>query len=258
MASMPLSGLTAFGIRGNMSGGLIGRFYDLKQTPNHKPTDVNGSGNILRHSKILEEFFSGGWDENVLKRYFQAQDQVTAYQIFMPKMASSEATKAFGVEKEIKGLNWVVHYKGSVRAPKDGLFRFVGYGDDMLAVRFDAHNVFAAAWVQPITVDMFRKVFASLYSLKEPQPTLIPTSSMDTRGTWFQVYAGKTYPIEIIASEAYGGSSGYMLAIQERGSDPLKGKNNQPVYPIFALKKALPIPPGGPEMAIEPTVFLGK
>ena len=263
MASMPLAGLTAFGFKGKMNGGLVGHFYDLKQTPNHKPSDVIGAAHITRHSDTLEEFFTKGWDENVLKKYFQAPDQVTAFQIFMPIMKSEVATKAFGVEKEIKGLNWVVHYKGSVRAPKDGTFRFVGYGDDMMAVRFNKENVFAAAWDQPVTVDMFRKVFSNLYGNKETRVRIntesnYSTGKMDSRGSWFQVEAGKTYPIEIIASEAYGGGSAYLLAIEERGQFTHGPKEKNILYPIFALKKGIPAPPDGPPTAPEPLILPGN
>ena len=263
MASMPLSGLTAFGFKGKMNGGLVGRFYDLKQTPDHKPSDVIGAAHITRHAEILEQFFSNGWDEKVLKKYFQAPDQVTAFQIFMPAMKSEVATKAFGVDKVIKGLNWVVHYKGSVRAPKDGIFRFVGFGDDMLAVRFNGENVFAAAWVQPITVDMFRKVFSNLYGNKETKVRLstegsYSTGQMDSRGSWFQVEAGKSYPIEIIASEAYGGQSAYLLVMEEKGAFSHNAKDKNAFYPIFALKKGIPVPPDAPKTFPEPLIFPGN
>lgn len=78
---------------------------------------------IQNHVAILEIFFSGGWDESILKKYYQTHDSLITTQIFMPVMNSKEATRAFNVDKEIKGLNWVIHYKGMVRAPKAGTFR---------------------------------------------------------------------------------------------------------------------------------------
>ena len=41
---MPLAGLTVFGFKGMGGGGLRGHFYDLKQTPDRKATEIKTDG----------------------------------------------------------------------------------------------------------------------------------------------------------------------------------------------------------------------
>ena len=160
MASMPLAGLTAFGFKGGMAGGLKGQIYDLKQSPDHQPTEMMSGTNssmgselyapgggytvwTVNQLKFFSEFFTSGWDEKKLERFYRAKESVTAFQIMVPGMPSTMGPKSFGVEKEIPyARHWMVHYKGKVTAPRDGTFRFVGKADDMIAVRFDNQNVF--------------------------------------------------------------------------------------------------------------------
>lgn len=48
----------------------------------------------------------------------------------------------------MKPSRWIAIYRGKVRAPKSGTFRFVGAGDDVIAVRFNNQNVFDYGWFQ--------------------------------------------------------------------------------------------------------------
>ena len=62
MASMPMTGLTAFGFRGGGNSGLTGNFYDLKQTPDRKEIKMS----IPEERKILTDFFQSGWSDSFL------------------------------------------------------------------------------------------------------------------------------------------------------------------------------------------------
>ena len=258
MAAMPVSGLTAFGFRGAVGGALVGHFYDLKQLPNHQPTEVQAVRpvNIEKHVKILEEFFQGQWDETVLQKYFVAKTVLSAPRIFMPAMRSVTATQAFGVDKETKGLNWVVLYKGNVVAPCDGTFRFLGYGDDMLAVRFNNEDVFANCFHQPIITPMFKRVFPSLASDSSKEKSGI------TAGKWFHVEQGRVYPLQVLCSEAYGGASAFLLLIEQSPPpQPYPNRKDNPLYlayPVFETMKNLPPPEGGPEISTTPVIFSAK
>ncbi len=210
MASMPMAGLTAFGFKGGQGSGLKGYFYDLKQTVDRTPTTMQGGadGNE-EHFKIFDEFFSAGWDDKVLDKYYKAKDPMVTYQIYIPYMPANEAPKAFGVEKEVKPGHWVIVYKGSVTAPRDGLFRFVGYADDVVAVRFDEQNVFFTGTTGSQIylhrmVDKFFKPTTPPVKLRPgvPDPNDIGTKGV---GNWFSVQSGKTYPIEVLISEVPGG-----------------------------------------------------
>jgi len=242
-----------------VGAGLKGHFYDLKQLPDHTPTDVDGSTakEIANHVKILSDFFQREWDESVLQKYYQAKDVMITPQIFMPKMASEEATKAFGVDKETKGLHWVVLYKGTVTPPHAGSYRFVGWGDDLLAVRLDRQAVFAAAYPQALIPEMCKKVFPTLSSL--PKENI---GKDMVKGKWFTLEKGKNYPMEVLCTEAYGGLSAYMLMIEEQNPEkPYPHRTDDPehlAYPVFQLKKGIPIPSGGYETAPDPVIFTAK
>jgi hypothetical protein len=166
----------------------------------------------------------------------------------------------------------VVLYKGTVTAPKDGSFRFLGKPDDTLAVRFNGQNVLLANLQRQMqSVPLFTD---KTTPLREDGDLFI--------GKWFQVERGKTYPIEILISELPGGYFTACLMIEERGMSypartfaPVAGK---PAYPVFQTKKGIPIPkreqssltpPQGappkwkptetvPEVAPDPVVFTGK
>jgi hypothetical protein len=237
--------------------------------------DANGgyTPGMLAHLKVMDDFFKGNWDEKILQRFYQAKDTMMTYQVFIPGMPANKAPEAFDVAKEVKPAHWVVLYKGTVTAPKDGSYRFLGIADDTLAVRFDGQNVF----------------LANLQRL-ESEPLFADKATPSRRendfwvGKWFQVERGKSYPVEILISEVPGGYFQASLMIEERLPEkpypvrtfaPYAGK---PAYPVFQTKKGVPIPPyekpnmtppanalpnwkpkeKAPEVALDPVVFPGK
>lgn len=282
MASMPLTGLTAFGFKGGTAG-LKGHFYDLKQTADHKPTEIKVDGladstgkytpGVQAHLNVMDDFFKGNWDEKILQKFYQAKDTMVTYQIFIPMMTASKAPEAFDVEKEVKPSHWIVHYKGTVTAPKDASYRFLGIADDTLAVRFDGRNVLLA--------NLQRMDSSSLFTDKT-MPTKNEVGLYP--GKWFQVERGKPYPIEILISEVPGGAFQACLFIEERQPEKpypkrtLPGMESKTAYPVFQIKKGVPLPPyekpsmtppanalpgwqpreKSPEMAPEPVIFPGK
>ena len=251
MASMPVAGLTAFGFKGSgIVGGLKGQIYDLKQTPDHKPTDMIDDGlvdattkswtpSVLNQIKFFDEFFKN-WEETMLEKYFRAKDSVTAFQVLVPGMASVMGPKAFGVEKEIpKACHWMVLYKGVVTAPKDGTFRFLGRCDDMIAVRFNNQNVFVH------TLQDFAKPTMASFS---PPATQKKEELGVNYGKWFSVSAGTAYPIEVAIAEMPGGYFTAQLYIEDKNPATPYPHRTHPgmekylAYPVFQLKKDLPLP----------------
>ena len=296
MASLPLGGLTAFGFKGKgQMGGLTGTLYDLKQTKDRQPTEIpddgifkdrstekdNGVGGemwgryqkvlrdpslhrllsdgLLNSSKVYDEFFSRGWDQKVLDRFYKSPDPLTAYQIAIPYADQDVALKAFGVEKEVKPNRFLIHYKGTVTAPRDGSYRFlVALANGMFAIRFDGENVFGA--VSPlIRKDLFRE--------EKRSDTEYLGEGIDY-SRWLNLRAGTKYPIEILMT--VGGvtpTSEFKCTLMMEERDPAKpyldsefqwqskqGKQYQTGdalkrpkiyrrFPLFALRKEVPIPP---------------
>ena len=281
MASMPLAGLTAFGFKGNGAcGGLVGHLYDLKQTPDGKPTNIKDDGvlkdphlldyikdpdqrfaefssinhdpkkfhllsdSILNHAAVVKEFFDKDWDESVLKRFYVTKDPLITYQIFIPRATAAEAVKAFGVEKEVKPTHFIIHYKGFVTAPRDATFRFLVMSTGIMAVRFDQRNVYT------LSSDPRVPLTGKGFDVVESDPKY-NNNTFYRHGNWFRVEAGKKYPVEIFLE---GGISGFKATLMIEEKNPqvpyLKRQWSEfypqdggARYPVFALKKGMPIEP---------------
>ena len=82
-----------------------------------------------------------GWNESELNRFYKAPQQLYAAQFYIPRTPAKDAPKAYGGDDKVKPSQWLAIYRGKVRAPKSGTFRFVGLGDDYLVVRFNKQNV---------------------------------------------------------------------------------------------------------------------
>ena len=232
MASMPTRGLTAFGFTGGGEVGLRGNFYDLKQTPDLKPT----AGATRNENELLVKFFGGGWNDDVYLNghYFKATNSIQATQFFVPVMPSTEAPHAFDVEKFVQPSDWVIHYKGTVIASKDTRIRFRGRGDNILAVRFDGRNVFLNTLQDS---NPWEKLFPG------NQPAVSDRSIL-SYGSWINLEKNKSYPMEVLFSD-YGGFSSMLLCVEEEHPETayrlqLNDTNNL-IYPLFQTAKGIPL-----------------
>jgi len=266
--------------------GLVGHIYDLKQTADGKPTDIKNDGTLkdphlldkitdrwkkgdeywaiwanqsklgrreyllnqstLAHAAVLNELLSKNWDESVLKRYYQSKDPMTAFQFLIPVTSTAEALRAFGVQKEIKPGHFLVHYKGFVKGPKDGEFRFrvETYGR-MDLIRFNDENVYGTSGNPLLNMKNFQFKNTDLPSAKKW------STKGYSAGKWFRVEAGRRYPMEVLM-EADDSSFCACVMIEERYPEKPYPKRyleelypqDGPLYryPVFALMKGLPIP----------------
>jgi hypothetical protein len=258
---------------------MIGTFYDLKQDRNRRPTkigELTNFGEIINATRdILHDFVRRGWSERDLAaKYYQAPQKLYQTKIFMPSMKADEAPKAFNCEKEVQGSRWVVIYRGVVRSPKSGKFRFVGAGDDILVVRFNGKTVFdfgyeSATANLPINTNKAIVVDAKDrewnrarkdWTMPEPvemrrqgSPRVISDLGGLGVGLEFEANAGVDYPIEILVSEIPGGLFAAYLLIEEIGVAYQKDKDGAPILPVFRLDanppaqgEAPPYDPNGP------------
>lgn len=134
-------------------------------------------------------------------------------------------------------------YRGKVRAPKSGRFRFVGTADDLIAVRFGNRMVLEAGWCIPSTYSAgqgiktgtrgaLKSPHGQAYhqAIKEGQDpnhkryVIAPYEGVPkwngelgglTAGTPFRVKEGDTYPIEILISDVAGAAFGFVLLLDE-------------------------------------------
>lgn len=242
-----------FGSSDITSGALIGTMYDLKQTADRKPTEFTPDTSNEAYQQFIQKFVDGGWNQNVLNRFYKVEKPLGNYQIFIPTMNADAAPAAFKAEQYVKPKRWIIIYHGNFVAPEDGTFRFVGLCDDILVVRLNNNTVmdgslFTAAKSAPRTkLGLAYAGAASLYQM--------------LGGSWFQLSSGQSYAIDIMIGERPGGYFNAFLLIQKQGQNyPPQpgGKDLCPILPIFQVADT-PVPPSGklsPKIAAE--AFTGK
>jgi hypothetical protein len=208
------------------TNGLVGTFYDLKQTPSHKATECAPQSGIGAYREAVRDFFESGWSPTKFSKYYKAPEPLIAGQLFIPSRSANAAPEAYGVEKEVKPSRWVVHYKGTVEVPQERPFRFVGTGDDWLLVR----------WDKKIALDdgYERFVVGGDGHYKDFKQTVTKEFVLDRTpgglhrmkaGPWINETKGKKVPIEIAIGETPGGVFDVYLAIEvATSSQRVKGE----------------------------------
>jgi hypothetical protein len=230
-----------FGFRESRGGGaLTGKFYDLKQTKESKPSNLNQDKG---YPDELRQFVSG-WNESILTKYFSSPNPLYTTQIFIPKVPAEQGPRAFNLNVQPK--MWVVHYKGSVIPPESGTYRFVGMADDVLVVRFNGRVVLDCGSTNPSG-----KGPSQFY----PMDGLQMKADMGWykglgRGEAFQVNAGESYPMEVLMGEWPGGDFKAWLMLEKDGAQYDKDSKGNPILPIFKLQASEVAKP-----AVEAPVF---
>ena len=238
---------------------LEGTFYDLKLTKSGSKTDLaswNEKGEPSAHAgkvtKVLSEFITKDWSPTVLAKYYRSPTKLYAGSFYLPSCDAAYAPVAYKCADHVKPQAWVAIYKGKVQAPKSGKFRFVGTGDDVLAVRFNRKTALEAGWCIPSRNDntigsplnAHGKKYYEEVTRREENPVTYyqypetPKWNHElgglTAGDVFEVKEGKVYPIEILISEIPGGAFGFALLIEDM-TDPTdkKASNGSPILQLF-------------------------
>lgn len=236
---------------------LEGSFYDLKQREDRSYSGISGGDSSEYQVISILHRFLNNWSPQVLENYYRAKQRLYASHFFLPVARAHYGPIAYNCEKECRPSAWVAIYRGKVRAPKSGKFRFVGTGDDTLAVRFDGQTVLVAGYSIPTRRNGPRRIRnwreyeryleqGNDEALKEYeliQLDGIPRWNHEigglTGGKSFEVEKGKVYPIEIMISEIPGGCFGLMLLIEDMTDKSVGGKA-KPKYDLFRTNSAKP------------------
>jgi hypothetical protein len=222
-----------FGFRESRGGGsLVGRFYDLKQTKDKKPSGLDQDRGFPDE---LNKFVTSGWNEQHLQKYFVGPDPLYATQIFIPKIPADRGPRAFNLAG-VQPRMWVIHYKGKVIPPESGNYRFVGMADDILVVRFNGQVVLDSGSNRP--------------SGKEPKRYYASDGlKLDPSMDWYkglgvgdniEVKAGQSYDMEVLIGEWPGGDFKAWLLIEKSGVEYQKDKGGHPILPIFKTQAGQP------------------
>lgn len=235
-----------FGARSSTAPGLVGTFYDLKQTNKRKPTEVGQK----EYEEEVSEFIRS-WSPTKLNRFFRAPMPLVTSQIFTPIINADLAPKAFGVEKDVEPSRWLAWYRARVSPPKSGTFHFVGGGDDVLFVRFNGKLVLNGSW--RLESDKNTNEGSYDYSFSK-----IPNGFK--KGTGFRAEKGQFYDLDILIGELPGKFFFADLLIEEVGAAYDKDAKGNPILPVFRVAETSVAEDGvypphakdGPVWSVEP------
>ncbi|MES2996696.1 MAG: hypothetical protein V4733_07795 [Verrucomicrobiota bacterium] len=242
-----------FGITDSNGDALEGSFYNIARSRSDKQLSVDNP----KQWETVNRFVTGGWRESGLGQVLKSDRKLYNNRIYMAAMSASTAPSAFG-EKPDAHPRWVVVYRGNVIAPFTGSFRFVGAGDDTMAVRFNGRNVFDYGFIAATAPhEGYMAKLKSTERLKgdyrncpmEPPVTFYQypqTENWNSQiggvavGPEIDVVAGKAYPIEILICEGWGGLFSGTLLFQQTGVTYQKAPTGAPILPLFRTDNVTP------------------
>lgn len=253
-------GGTGLGTTAGGGSALEGVFFDLKQTPNGASTGNEAAQVVEILYNLTKVKSSAPWAQSkTLSKFYKSPTKLYASVFMMPSCSADYAPVAYQCADKVKPKGWVAIYRGKVKAPKSGKFRFVGTGDDTLIVRFNNKVVLESGWAIPSEFPTYKGAAHVLGGIQGGQKQKDYHQSLISRskdpvtfytypeipkwnrelgglkaGDTFDVKEGNTYPVEVLISEIPGGYFGFALMIEDL-TDPnaKKASNGKPLLQIF-------------------------
>jgi hypothetical protein len=211
-------GVPFFGLR--TGEGLEGHFYDLKRDQDNHPTGMD----LGKYGAFLKRFTNGSWSVSGTK-HFTSKATLYSKFFFFPAIKDTEAGKAFQSPETGPGM-WIAHYTGSFRAPEDGTWRLVGFGDNVMIVRIGGSIVLDAS--DHGYTGRHREQAGDVKFPEKPGTTPV------FFGTWFSLRKGDVRPIEVLVGDE-GGIYCAGLFLQKQGQPYEKDRNGIPHLPLLFL-----------------------
>jgi len=232
---------TAFGSFTGTSNQLMGYFYDMKQTADRKPTGMTQKQWCL----IMAKYIAQGWDDSLLAPYYKGQQALYIESFTISTRLSEEGPKAFGLENEVQPALWCVHYHGKVMAPKEGDYRFMGFGDDLMAVRINGALVLDAGTVsvspKADVHQLLPNVWSKFYGHGAGPPYVPgmgPANCLLKMGSTFHMDAAKPVDMDVLIGDQ-GGSIAFFLLIEKVENTYETLPDGTPVIPFFQLNNGV-------------------
>ncbi len=214
---------------------LEGTFYDFKQTRQGSPTGISGPAQ-MKCMEIIYDFMKNNWNPGALSKYYQSPTKLYISNFYAPQVKSEYAPEAFNCSDKVQPADWCAIYRGKVKAPKSGTFRFMSVCDETMLVRFNNQLVLESGYRIPSGFPegkiqgndsaegkLYKQAIRDGKQKNHPgyeyfEYKELPTYNREvgglTCGTPFKVEEGKSYPIEILISDT-GGAFGFFLCIQD-------------------------------------------
>jgi hypothetical protein len=230
---------TAFGLTNGNGLGLSGHFYDLKQTRDKKPTDIEDHG--ILYYQLIQQFEDANWPNGFFNDYYTAKQTLYLPQLFVPFMPTEEAPKAFGVDKEVKSGYWLALYKGNFIVPKTGTYRFFTFGDAIIHIRVNQKNIiklntavkddnrdYVLTFEGGKMTESEDHTGAYFYPIRKNLSLhLAPTE-------WMNLEEGHVNDIQILIGDNYGVTA-FWLLVEEKDYPYHKTPEGFPLLPLFKV-----------------------
>ncbi len=225
-----------------MGGELEGTMYDLKlKADGKKPSGIDEKSFPEAVRKIIRNRFRA----SSLSEFYRVDKKFFATQFFIPLQEAGKAPETFGVKGKVKPNNFIIHYTGSFAAPEDGLYRFVGLGDESIIAMIDGSVKFEGNWVP----------FLSYAERDDKQSDAVleffPTIDANKpwarlrQGEWINLKKGQSHQLDVLLVEQGdpkaigGGNFAFVLLIEKQGAKyevTKKGKSQRVILPLFMLE----------------------
>jgi hypothetical protein len=180
------------------------------------------------YREAIRKFIRAGWPTDPQGDFYKVDRPLTTYQFFIPRMSADEAPAAFKVSNLVKPRRWIIVYRGAFTAPETGRFRFVGLCDDILVVSLKNKLVLDGSLAQ-LTNEWPRESIGKAWAHHNSSPSL-------HAGSWFQLEAGQTYPLNVLIGEQPGGVFYAYLLIEKSGEKyDSRAQNSGKLLPVFQL-----------------------
>ena len=226
---------STFGSVTKVSGTIEGYLYDFKQTSRGKEIeDYSTHKDSSDFADRVKRLQNRRYNESSLGRHYKAKTPLYLQYLAIPTSSAQDGPRFFQAEGEVEPSGWIAHYRGTIVAPKDGTFRFVGLGDDYLSVMLDDEFKLIASWAAFLQDDVKVKG-ANADEEHAPEASRSPIGRHPLYyGSWFTVRKGQELNIGLTAGERPGGKAGFILMIQEQGVEYRKHRQYT-ILPPFTM-----------------------
>ncbi len=146
------------------------------------------------------------------------------------------------MEKVIKPSAWVVVYKGQVSPPEDGVYRFVAYADDVIAVALNGKTVLLGGRKDTLG-------HLNVWNPTTTGPRMDAANGQLAYGDWMTLKKGEPIDLDVLVGERPGGLFAAFLLYEKQGRTTrktrratrcIRSSNSLPFRPRGCLAKEAP------------------
>ncbi|MDG1132425.1 MAG: hypothetical protein P8N21_07015 [Opitutales bacterium] len=142
--------------------------------------------------------------------------------------------KRTGLVPYCEANGWIAWYRGKIKAPKKGRFRFWGYADNNLLVAINGHPIFEGS-----RYDSSFRTELKIPRNNHPSFPCLNARAGFASGQWFEA-GKKSVKIDLLFGESRGNKTSSLLLIEHEGANYEKTYWGQPKWPLFTTEAFSP------------------